>query len=95
MSPKERNDWFNKLCSTDYSFALSFYNKIKEVTRDTQGALNLIKSKKVQELTKKENLEQRNSLVIYKNQLELCLDNILKFNTSSDPIFLEKNMVWK
>ena len=28
MSPKERNDWFNKLCSTDYSFALSFYNKI-------------------------------------------------------------------
>lgn len=92
MSPKERNDWFNKLCSTDYSFALSFYNKIKEVTRDTQGALNLIKSKKVQELTKKENLEQRNSLVIYKNQLELCLDNILKFNTSSDPIFLEKNI---
>lgn len=84
MSPKERNDWFNKLCSTDYSFALNVYNKLKEKLRDTQGALNHVKSRRVEELNKKETEEKKNSLLLYKNQLDTQLEHLLSFNNSND-----------
>lgn len=92
MSPKERNDWFNRLCSTDYTFAISFFNKLKEKLRDTQGALNLTSSKKMQEINKKEDIDKVHSYTIYKNQLEDQLATLHKLSVKGDPYNLDSNI---
>lgn len=64
MSPSRRKDWFTLLCDTDYTYALSVYNKVKEKHRDVQGALKKIKQQQVQ-LSSMENEED--TLLIAKN----------------------------
>jgi len=52
MSPSRKREWFTQLCETNYDYALSVYNKVKERTRDTSGALKLAKKRLVVETSK-------------------------------------------
>lgn len=52
MSVNDRRNWFTKISDVDYSFALSYYSKLKEEQRDIQGAIKLNQSRLVQESEK-------------------------------------------
>ena len=58
MSVAQRRYWFTLLSHTDYTYAISVYNKIKEKLRDTQGALKINQSRLVSETNKILNPEQ-------------------------------------
>lgn len=49
MSSFERRTWFTKISDADYTFAIKYYNRIKEQLRDIQGAVKLNQSRLVQE----------------------------------------------
>lgn len=52
MSPSRRKEWFIRLCDTNYDFAISVYNKLKEQHRDVSGAIKLSRNALVQESSK-------------------------------------------
>ena len=62
MSPMRRRDWFTKLSDTNYDYALSVYNKLKERSRDTAGALKLSKSRLTAETAKLISEDEENKL---------------------------------
>jgi hypothetical protein len=52
MSTMERRSWFTKISDSDYSYAISFYQRLREQLRDVQGASKLCQSRLVQETEK-------------------------------------------
>lgn len=52
MSPARRREWFTQISDTNYDYALSVYNKVKERSRDVTGALKLAKKRLVSETAK-------------------------------------------
>jgi DNA repair exonuclease SbcCD ATPase subunit len=49
MSSFERRTWMTRIADADYTFALRYYNRIKEQLRDIQGGLKLNQARLVQE----------------------------------------------
>lgn len=45
MSPSRRREWFTKLCTVDYGYAIRVYKKTTESLRDTGGALKLARKR--------------------------------------------------
>jgi ABC-type hemin transport system ATPase subunit len=58
MSSNDRRDWFRLLCDTNYDYAISVFNRIRERARDNQGALKLARNKLVELSTKVMSREQ-------------------------------------
>lgn len=52
MSVAERRNWFTRLSESDYTYAFSIYQNLKEQQRDIQGAIKLNQSRLVQESQK-------------------------------------------
>lgn len=52
MSTMERRNWFTKISDADYTFAIQYYQKLKEQLRDVQGASKLVQSRLVSESEK-------------------------------------------
>lgn len=52
MSVNDRRNWFMKISDTDYTYALKYYQKLKEKVRDLQGALKLNQTRLTQETNK-------------------------------------------
>lgn len=52
MSTMERRNWFTKISDADYTFAIQYYQKLKEQLRDVQGAAKLVQSRLVSESEK-------------------------------------------
>lgn len=52
MSTADRRNWFTKISDSDYTFALEYYQKLKDQLRDIQGAVKLNHSRLVQESEK-------------------------------------------
>lgn len=52
MSPSTRRHWFTQLSETNYDYAISLFNRIKERHRDVSGALKLAKKRLVAETAK-------------------------------------------
>lgn len=52
MSINDRRSWFMKISDTDYTYALKYYQKLKEKVRDLQGALKLNQTRLTQETNK-------------------------------------------
>jgi DNA repair exonuclease SbcCD ATPase subunit len=52
MDPRERREWFTRLCDTNYDYALKLYTKMRETHRDTVGALKLAQKRLVVETSK-------------------------------------------
>ena len=52
MPVNERRAWFMNLSDTDYTYAISYYKRLKEKVRDLQGALKLNQTRLTQETEK-------------------------------------------
>lgn len=67
MSVAERRNWFTRISDTDYTYAISFYQKLKDQLRDIQGALKINQSKLVSESNKLISKEEETN---YLNEIE-------------------------
>jgi len=80
MSPIRRREWFTKMGSNDYSYALSVFKKLKEKHRDVVGALNMAKFTLVEETAKRlrpEEVEElRRSIADGRKQLSVAIRNM-------------------
>lgn len=79
MSFARRKEWFLRLCDTNYDYAISVYNKLKERLRDTTGALKLAKKTLVQESEKLLQEEDLKKLQIEAQSLHECLNHLLEY----------------
>lgn len=52
MTPLERREWFTRMSDTDYEYAISFYQKLKEKARDLTGAIKLTSARLASETAK-------------------------------------------
>lgn len=52
MTVAEKRKWFTQIADCDFTFAISFYMKLKEQYRDIQGAIKLQQARLVQETAK-------------------------------------------
>ena len=78
MSISERRSWFTKISDCDYTYAISYYNKLKEQLRDIQGGIKLNQSRLVQEseklLSPAEEDQLRDEIKHLRTVLQLLLD---------------------
>lgn len=63
MGPNERRNWFTKLNNTDFGYAFSVFQKLKEKHRDLVGAIKLNQTRSVQEANKMLSEDQQTVLV--------------------------------
>lgn len=52
MQSGARRDWFRLLADTNYDYAISVFNRLKDTSRDTTGALKLARNKLVAQSSK-------------------------------------------
>lgn len=62
MSTKERREWFTRLSQCDYTYALSYYDRISRRHRDIVGAIKLNNEKLLEETAKCLTLEDKEKL---------------------------------
>lgn len=79
MQSSARRDWFRLLSDTNYDYAIGVYNRLKDSSRDTTGALKLARNKLVAQSSKmmpEDALEalQKDCEELYKI-VELFIDN--------------------
>jgi energy-coupling factor transporter ATP-binding protein EcfA2 len=77
MSVGDRRKWFTLLSNTDYTYAISIYNKLKEKIRDIQGALKINQARLLQENKKLLDPEQEKNAREYIEYLELLKKSLL------------------
>lgn len=94
MSPLERRNWFTKISSCDYTYALGYYQRLREETRDSQGAIKLLQSRIVNESSKlldsNREAEIRQELIVLNEYLNFILDN--KPNVNNDQQTISNNL---
>ena len=81
MSPLKRKEWFTLLCDTDYTYAISVYNKVKEKKRDIEGALKKLK----QYLVVLNNQEQEEDIA-YINQTIKEKESLIEYLKDTFPM---------
>ena len=52
MSVLERRNWFTRISSADYTYAIQYYQRLKEQLRDAQGIIKINQSRLIQESAK-------------------------------------------
>ena len=97
MSPNKRKEWFTMLCDTDYTYAISVFNKAKEKHRDTLGALKKLKQHQVSLV----NIEKDNdahligSTIEEKNKLVEELSQLAPYQQEYGNISLDEELLEK
>lgn len=76
MSPARRREWLTQLSDTNYDYALSVYDKLRERLRDVTGALKLAKKRLVIEAEKVMSEEELTKLAGEIEGLHLELDTL-------------------
>lgn len=93
MSISERRNWFTKISDSDYTYAIQYFNKLKEQHRDAVGAVKLMQSRLVQEseklLTPMEEEKHRYEISILKDMLKNVLELKTPINHSRQTLFTE------
>lgn len=79
MSPNRRKEWFLTLCETNYDYAISVYNKLRERLRDTTGALKLAKKRLSIESEKLIKDDEEKRLTDEVNELHKVLNHLLEY----------------
>lgn len=67
MSIADRRNWFTRISDADYTYAIQYFQRLKEQLRDIQGAVKLNQSRLVQESEKLLNQEEES---IYRTEIE-------------------------
>lgn len=79
MSPSKRREWLTSICDTDFSYALSVFNKLKSLGRDTQGAFKHVANRITKETTELERIGDLNEIVelanLIREELNILLQN--------------------
>lgn len=83
MTIAERRSWFTKISDVDYTFAIRYYNKIKEQGRDISGGIKLARSRLVHEQDKLLDKEETERLKKEAIELHKLLDSILILKTTN------------
>lgn len=83
MSVSERRNWFTKLSDSDYTYAIGFYNKLKEQLRDVQGAIKLTQSRLVQESDKLLSEEEEKKYLEDIDELHKFISYLINLKTSN------------
>jgi len=85
MSVSERRKWFTYISDSDYTYAVQYFNRLKEQLRDIQGAVKLNQTRLIQE---SEKLLTESEEAIYKKEiveLNLLLATLLELK---NPIYV-------
>lgn len=77
MSPARRKDWFVKLCSVDYRYAIGLFLRIKDKHRDVTGALKLAKKRLIIEIEKQLKEEESQKLLDEVSLLEKHFEELM------------------
>ena len=95
MSIAERRNWFTKISDSDFTFAIHYYQKLKEQLRDMQGGIKLNQSRLVQEseklLTAEEEEKYRAEIVNLNELISLLLELKTPLNSNKVDIKTELN----
>lgn len=83
MGPAERRNWFTKLSDTNYNYAISVYQKLKDKHRDLVGAIKLNQARLVQESDKLLNKDQQEQLAIEIDYIKSILNNLLHYKSNT------------
>lgn len=81
MGPGERRSWFTKLSDTNFTYAISVYQKLKEKHRDILGAIKLNQARAVQEAQKLLTPEQETELRTDISELRKLLSDLFTQKT--------------
>lgn len=78
MSISDRRYWFTKLNDTNYDYAISVYNKLKEKARDANGALKNAKKRLVAESAQLMDKAEQDALNSSYHELHNTLESLQK-----------------
>lgn len=78
MALPKRKEWFVELCDTDYDYAISVFNKLREKHRDIQGALKVAKKRVSVEIEKLLNTEEEKQIKQHANALHEFLQYLME-----------------
>ena len=53
MAPSRRREWLTKLNDADYTYSIGIYKKVTEKQRDVKGALNILRKRYADEMSRK------------------------------------------
>jgi DNA repair exonuclease SbcCD ATPase subunit len=84
MSPSRRKEWFIELCETDYDYAISTYNKLREKHRDIQGGLKIAQRKLATETAKIIKKEDERRIQAEVTLLHQTLSELLEYRKPVD-----------
>ena len=84
MSIADRRKWFTTIAEVDYTYAIKYYNKIKEKHRDVSGAIKLAKARLVQESDKLLDEDEEAKARLEIKELNNLLDTLLSLRTQSN-----------
>ena len=90
-SNQERKNWITRISDNDLTYAISFYNKNKEILRDLQGSVKLSKTKLLQENDKLISSEEYAKLKLLIEDTISLVDKLLALrdNAFIDPLQLK------
>ena len=90
-SNQERKNWITRISDNDLTYAISFYNKNKEILRDLQGSIKLSKTKLLQENDKLISSEEYAKLKLLIEDTISLVDKLLALrdNAFIDPLQLK------
>lgn len=83
MSVAERRNWFTKISDSDYTYAISFYQKLRDQLRDIQGALKINQSKLLSETDKLLSKEDEDKYLKEIKELNKLITHLLDLKTSN------------
>lgn len=83
MSVSERRNWFTKISSADYTYALQYFAKLKEQHRDMVGAIKMQQSRLVQESEKLLTPEQEEKC---RNEISILTETLHSFLEMKSPV---------
>jgi energy-coupling factor transporter ATP-binding protein EcfA2 len=83
MGPAERRNWFTRLSETNYNYAISVYQKLKDKHRDLIGAIKLNQARLIQESNKLLDNNQQAQLAIEIDYIKSILNQLLQHKSNT------------
>lgn len=92
MSTAERRNWFTRLSDADYTYAIQYFQKLKELHRDVIGGIKTNQARLVQESEKLLKPEQEE---VYRNEIKIFSDMLTHLLELKTPIYETRDEVMR
>lgn len=90
MGTAERRSWFTRLSDADYTYAIKYFQKLKELHRDMIGAIKTNQARLVQESEKLLKPEQEQT---YREEIKLFSEMLAQLLELKTPIYETRDQV--